>query len=113
VRGAAEQALPATAAASTPTAGSAAPTAAAAPPGQVAERVVVGNTGGDGVSLRRSPRWSDRWPGVAWPDRTVLVVVESGVPGDDGAGGTAPWLRVRDPSGRDGYVPARYVVPMS
>jgi hypothetical protein len=71
----------------------------------------VGNTGGLGVALRRSPRWDDRVAGAAWPDRTVLVVLEEGLPGDDGVGGSAPWLRVRDPAGREGYVPARLVVP--
>ena len=73
--------------------------------------VVVGNTGGLGVALRRSPRWADRVPGVAWRDRTALAVLEEGIPGDDGAGGSAPWVRVRDPAGREGFVPARYVLP--
>ncbi|MGH2355357.1 MAG: hypothetical protein ACRDJN_27420 [Chloroflexota bacterium] len=77
----------------------------------VQRRVVVGNTGGLGVALRRSPRWDDRIPGVAWPDRTVLVVLQDGITGDDGAGGTTSWLRVRGPGGQEGFVPARYVVP--
>jgi hypothetical protein len=74
-------------------------------------RVAVGNTGGEGVALRRSARWADRWPGVAWPDRTVLTVLQHGVSGDDGAGGVTTWLRVRDPAGREGFVPARYTIP--
>ncbi|MBI3971786.1 MAG: hypothetical protein HY332_10905 [Chloroflexi bacterium] len=73
-------------------------------------RVAVANTGGAGVALRRTARWDDRIPGVAWTDRTVLTVLEDGVVGDDGAGGRAPWLRVRDPNGREGFVPGRYVV---
>jgi hypothetical protein len=77
----------------------------------LAQRVAVGNTGGEGVSLRRSARWTDRWPGVAWPDRTLLTVLEHGVSGDDGAGGVTAWLRVRDPAGREGYVPARFTIP--
>jgi hypothetical protein len=48
---------------------------------------------------------------VAWRDRTALAVLEEGIPGDDGAGGSAPWVRVRDPAGREGFVPARYVLP--
>jgi hypothetical protein len=83
----------------------------AATPVPTVGRVVVGNTGGLGVALRNSTRWNDRIPGVAWPDGIVLVVLESGLTGDDGAGGSTSWLRVRDPAGRVGFVPARFAVP--
>jgi len=90
----------------------AAPPAAGAGPGPEPRRVAVGGTGGQGVALRRSPRWADRWPGVAWPDRTALVVLVDGLTGDDGAGGATPWLRVRDPAGNEGFVPGRYTAAL-
>ena len=79
------------------------PTAAAS------RRVAVANTGGAGVALRRSPRWADR-TGQAWRDGTVLAVLQDGISGDNGSGGTALWLRVRGPDGAEGYVPAQYTV---
>ena len=73
-------------------------------------RVAVANTGGAGVALRRSPRWADR-TGQAWRDGTVLAVLQDGITGDNGSGGTALWLRVRGPDGAEGYVPAQYTAP--
>lgn len=73
-------------------------------------RVVVTNTGGRGVAFRNSPSWDDRVvPKVAVRDGTLLTVLESGVIGDDGAGGTTAFARVRDAAGRVGYVPTRFV----
>jgi hypothetical protein len=101
-------AAPTAAAGTTGTAG-ANPAATAAAP--TTRRVVVADTGGIGVALRRSARWADRWPGAAWGDGAILVVLEEGISGDDGAGGVAPWLRVRDPASREGFIPARYARP--
>jgi hypothetical protein len=39
-------------------------------------------------------------------------VLEDGLTGDDGAGGTTSWLHVRDPASHDGYVPARFTTPL-
>ena len=73
-------------------------------------RVIVANTGGRGVAFRNTASWDDRvTPKVAVRDGTSLTVTESGISGDDGAGGTTAWVRVRDSSGRTGYVPARFV----
>jgi hypothetical protein len=70
-------------------------------------RVVrVANTGGRGVNLQRTPRPGDRVR--AWIDGTQLEVLEEG-PGS----GDDLWLKVRDPAGNIGYVPARYTAPTS
>lgn len=69
-------------------------------------RVVrVANTGGAGVYLRRSPQLAERLR--AWVDGTELEVLEEGPRiGDE------LWLKVRDPAGNTGYVPARYTAPV-
>jgi hypothetical protein len=71
----------------------------AAPP----EHLRVGQTGGRGVYLRRTP--SRALHIRAWPDRTPLVAF--------GALRSAgqQWVYVRDPAGHLGWVPARYLVP--
>lgn len=76
-----------------------------------ANRVIVYNTGGRGVAFRNSASWDDRIaPKVAVRDGTTLTVLETGLTGDDGAGGLASWVRVRDGIGRTGYVPAKFVI---
>jgi hypothetical protein len=65
--------------------------------------VKVGNTSGQGVFLRKTPRLSDRW--IAWPDRTPLVLL-----GDTAEGDGQHWLEVRDPKSNIGWVPAQYLV---
>jgi hypothetical protein len=65
-------------------------------------RLIVGNTGGDGVYLRRTPRQADKI--IAWPDGTVLSPTGQTVTGDGW-----DWYQVRDPKGNIGYVPAQYV----
>ncbi len=65
--------------------------------------VRVGNTGGDGVYLRHTPRLDDKW--FAWRDNTPLVLTGAEADGDG-----EHWLQVRDPRGNVGWVPARYVV---
>jgi hypothetical protein len=69
-------------------------------------RVVrVANTGGAGVYLRRSPQLAERLR--AWVDGTEFEVLEEGPRiGDE------LWLKVRDPAGNTGYVPARYTAPV-
>lgn len=74
------------------------PTALAEP-----RTVVVGNTGGIGVYIRRTPRMEDKL--VAWPDGTVLEVV-----GDDAHAEGRLWKKVRDPRGNVGWVPAEFTV---
>lgn len=69
-----------------------------------AEVVVVANTGGIGVYLRRTPTMADRL--TAWPDGTRLEVV-----GSDATGDGQEWKHVKDPKGQVGWVPSLYVVP--
>jgi len=63
----------------------------------------VGNTGGDGVFLRKQPRLSDRW--VAWPDKTPLVLL-----GNEADGDGQHWLQVRDPHANVGWIPAQFII---
>jgi hypothetical protein len=73
-------------------------------------RVVVANTGGRGVAFRNSPSWDDRVvPKVAVREGASLTVLGSGLRGDDGAGGSTNFTRVRDAAGRTGFVPSRFV----
>ena len=115
---------PGTAAAATPEPGAAAsaqPSVTASPgagqptgtpaPGQptgtptvVTVHLKVGNTGGDGVFLRRSPRMDDKIR--PWMDGTAMVVIGPTVTGD---GHT--WQHVRAPDGSEGYVPSEYLSP--
>ena len=64
---------------------------------------VVGNTGGDGVYLRRTPRSSDR--DRAYPDGTRLEQI-----GEDVRAEGTTWRNVRAPDGRTGWVPAQYTL---
>ena len=74
---------------------------AGAAPVTTADVVYVGNTGGIGVFLRRTPQATDRLK--AYPDNTRLVVIGP----DVGAEGRS-WRHVRAPDGVEGYVPAQY-----
>lgn len=97
----------------TPTSPPATPTATEVPPTAtptqppptptVAATWIVGNTGGDGVFIRRTPDMDDKIK--AWPDGTEMVVVGSDVTEDDRI-----WRNVQDPDGNVGYVPADYLV---
>ena len=73
-------------------------------PEPVARTVYVGNTDGDGVSLRRTRNLADRI--AAYPDGTQLVVF-----GPDTSENGITWKHVRAPDGKVGYVPAQYTVP--
>jgi hypothetical protein len=68
--------------------------------------MVVGNTNGDGVALRRTPKLDDRL--VAWQDGSVMEVI-----GPDATGDGLTWRNVRDPKGNTGYIPAQYLVPLT
>ena len=65
----------------------------------------IGNTGGVGAWLRRTPRLDDYL--VAWVDGTRMEVVGPDVEADG-----RPWKNVRDPRGNVGYVPAEWLVPV-
>ena len=77
----------------------------ATPAATARKSIQVAHTDGDGVSVRRTPRLDD---GVAdWPDGTRLEDLGEHVASDG-----LVWLKVRDPSGAVGYVPARYLAPL-
>lgn len=83
------------------------PTSATRPisvPVTLPTRLVVGNTDGDGVYMRNSPRMADR--AQAWPDGTILVPTGRTATGDG-----RNWYEVRDPAGSLGWVPTQYVMP--
>ena len=103
----------------------ASPVVAAAP---AIDWVVVANSGGTGVFLRPEPVWAARWraePGatqregayphhgnIAWREGTRLQVRGPEVTGTGPRpGSSAAWVPVRDPVGREGFLPARYVEP--
>ncbi len=74
----------------------------------VGARVLVANTDGQGLYLRRRPDWVSKW--VAWSEGTNLQVLAAGVSGTGAPSASgAAWLQVRDPDGRVGYVPEQYV----
>lgn len=75
-------------------------TAAAGATGRV---LVVGNTGGAGVYLRRTPRLDDR--DTAYRDGTRLEQI-----GDDTTADGITWHHVRAPDGKTGWVPAQFTL---
>ncbi len=83
------------------------PTAAPTPspvPSPQPRLLVVANTGGEGVFLRRTPSASDKVR--AWPEKTAMVLV-----GEDTVVDGRRWQNVRDPSGNLGWIPAEYLAP--
>ena len=64
--------------------------------------LIVTNTDGDGVYLRRTIEGGERI--AAWPDDTKLVEI-----GESVAGEGQTWRKVRDPDGNEGFVPAKYL----
>lgn len=92
------------AAVATPTLAQATATPAAT--AQATRWYVVGNTGGDGVYIRRTPHLADRM--VAWPDGTRMESLFQ----EEYANGRL-WRRVRDPRGNEGWVPAEYLIAVS
>jgi SH3-like domain-containing protein len=69
-------------------------------------RFRVGNTGGEGVYVRREPR-QDAERVKAWPDGTVMTAL--GAPTQTAG---EWWERVRDPDGNEGHVKTQYLVRM-
>lgn len=65
---------------------------------------LVGNTGGDGVYIRRTYHMEDKIK--AWPDGTAMVEISGWLQVGDRL-----WRHVVDPDGTEGYVPAEYLVP--
>ena len=63
----------------------------------------VGNTGGEGVYIRRTPEKADTIK--AWADGTEMI--EAGAPKDVGE---TVWKQVQDPDGTVGWVPAQYLI---
>ena len=63
----------------------------------------VGNTGGEGVYVRKTPRLEDRIR--AYADKTRLIVIGSDVESEGRI-----WKHVRAPDGAEGYVPVEYTV---
>jgi hypothetical protein len=68
--------------------------------------LVVANTGGDGVYLRREPTRDRSRENLLklWPDGTVLVPTGEVTRNDDW-----DWYSVRDPGGNVGWVPKQFV----
>lgn len=63
----------------------------------------VGNTGGVGVYLRRTPDIGDRMR--AWVDGSDMELL-----GEEIEAGGFRWIKVRDPAGNEGWIPERYLV---
>ncbi len=83
-----------------------APVVAVTPtPALAGKRMAVGNTGGDGVWLRRSPTLADRI-------RILVDGTQVDLTGDDVSGDGLTWKPVRDAQGNTGFIPAQYLVPV-
>jgi hypothetical protein len=65
--------------------------------------VIVGNTDGKGVYIRGTPTMNDRL--TAWPDETRFEII-----GQDTEVDGQRWRKVKDPDGREGWVPAQYTI---
>ncbi|MDA8219690.1 MAG: hypothetical protein M0Z94_18995 [Dehalococcoidales bacterium] len=72
-------------------------------PVPVPKRLVVGNTGGDGVVIRKEPGSGEVIKG--WADGTAMLVV-----GDDREAAGRTWKNVKDPDGNEGWVAADFLV---
>jgi len=66
-------------------------------------QIRVGNTGGMGVYIRRTPHFEDRL--IAWPDNTIMQATGRTTESEG-----RNWTEVRDPAGNVGWVPAEYLV---
>lgn len=66
--------------------------------------VVVGNTGGDGVGVRREPKEGNRIAALIDGTRLTQLGQEFNADG-------ASWTQVKLGDGREGYVPSRYLLP--
>jgi len=81
------------------------PSATPVPPTATAAStsLVVGNTGGDGAWLRRSPGTGEQVK--AWPDGTKMTLA-----GKDQQVDGKTWRNVKDPAGNTGWMLADYLV---
>lgn len=86
--------------ASSPTA---VPAATPGPTAQSQATLRVGNTDGQGVFLRRTPRMDDKIR--VWRDNTPMVVIGPAVDADGHS-----WQHVRAPDGTEGYIPSEWLV---
>ena len=75
----------------------------APPTPTVVAKWIIGETGGDGVYIRRTPDMDDRIK--AWPDGTEMVGAGPDVTEEDRV-----WRNVQDPDGNVGFVPAEYLL---
>jgi hypothetical protein len=80
------------------------PVAEAVAPVVEEEFLLVGNTGGEGAYVRRTPNLEDRLR--AWPEGTRLRVL-----GPDTMVDGTLWKHVEDPAGNSGWIPADYTSP--
>jgi hypothetical protein len=78
-------------------------TPTSAPVIQQPDHYVVGNTGGVGVWLRRTPRMNDYL--ITWPDNTRMQTI-----GPDVEAEGRVWRNVMDPRGNRGFVPAEWLI---
>ena len=98
------QSAPPTATAQPKPAATPSPTATSSPTPQPTPQVfTVGDTGGQGAYIRRTPL-GDRIK--AWPDGTVMTVIG----GDQIVDGNT-WRNVSDPEGNEGWMLADLLVP--
>ena len=81
----------------------AAPGRAASPTATPGTMRRVGNTGGEGVYVRRTPRLADRIR--AWPDNSQMTLL-----GETAEADGLRWQKVRDPAGNEGWMPEQYLV---
>lgn len=73
-----------------------------ATPTPAAQVLIVANTDGDGVAVRKTPGSTERLS--AWLEGTRMLVV-----GPDQQAGGRLWRNVRDPNGVVGWVPSEYL----
>ncbi len=81
------------------------PPATPSPAPDTPQTMIVGNTDGQGVYLRRTPRMEDRVR--AWRDGTKMEILGRLTESEG-----HKWWKVRAPDGAEGYVPAEYLTDM-
>lgn len=69
-----------------------------------ATRLRIGNTGGDGAYLRRTPNDADLW--IPWRDNTVVEYLN-----EDKTADGRTYKKVKDPRGNVGWIPGDYLLP--
>ncbi|MGI5836663.1 MAG: SH3 domain-containing protein, partial [Chloroflexota bacterium] len=79
------------------------PTATATPVPDASQIMLVANTDGLGVYIRRTPNPNDKIN--AYQDGTKMEVIGQAV---ESAG--QKWYKVRAPDGIEGYIPAQFLV---